>query len=269
LPSTVDPPYRPVIGRRRFLLTSLAGALAAPLSGDAQETRGVHHIGVLSATTPTIPIVMVAVGDPLQTGLVSNLARPGGNLTGSSALAVELTPKRLELIRQLLPTAKRVALLWNPENPSNAQLRNELVRAAATAGVTLLSVGARRASEFDTAFTTLTRERPDALIVTADPLHQVHIGRVIGFAARSRLPAVYNLKANVEAGGLISYAASPADLFRRAAIYVARILNGAKPGDLPVEQPTTFELVINAKTARALGLTIPPSLLARADQVIE
>jgi putative ABC transport system substrate-binding protein len=220
--------------------------------------------------TSTIPIVMVAVGDPIRTGLVDNLGRPGGNVTGSSALTVEVSPKRLEIVKQLLPHARRVALLWNPENPANVEISGGLQRAASEMGVTLFPIEVRRPGEFDRAFTAVTKLRPDALIVTGDPMHQLHISRVIDFAARRRLPTVYNVRANVvEAGGLLSYAADVAVLYRRAATYVAKILTGTRVSDLPVEQPTEFELVINAKTAKGLGLTIPPSLLLRADQVIE
>jgi putative tryptophan/tyrosine transport system substrate-binding protein len=195
--------------------------------------------------TAEIPIVMAGVGAPVETGLVTNIARPGGNITGSSSLTGEMAPKRLELIKELRPRATRVALLWNPNNPANAQVEKELRETASRAGLKLLSVACADVNEFDNAFIAITEHHPAALVVTGDPMHQVHMGRIIGFAARSRLPAIYALSENVLAGGLMSYGPSFPELYRRAAIYVDRILKGAKPADLPIEQPTRFQLVIN------------------------
>jgi putative tryptophan/tyrosine transport system substrate-binding protein len=217
--------------------------------------------------TTEIPIVMVGIGQP--EAVVSNLGRPGGNITGSTILGAEAVPKRLELVRQLLPGAKRVALLWNPDNPANVLLEREVRRTAPKLDVSLISVTVRDRAQMDSAFGLIAKERAEALIVTGDPMHQLHIDRVITFAARNRVPAIYNIKENVLAGGLMSYGADHRELYRRAALYVDRIFKGALPSDLPIEQPTKFELVINLKTAKALGLTIPPSLLLRADQVIE
>jgi len=217
--------------------------------------------------TTGIPIVMVGIGQP--EAIVSNLGRPGANITGSTILGAEATPKRLELVKQLLPDAKRVGVVWNPDNPANVLLEREGRRTAARLGLDVVSAVVRDGAEMDTAFRLISKERAAALIVTGDPVLQLHIDRVITFAARNRLPAIYNVKENVLAGGLMSYGADHRDLYRRAAVYVDRILQGAKPADLPIEQPTRFEFVINLKTAKALGLTIPPSLLLRADQVIE
>jgi putative ABC transport system substrate-binding protein len=220
-------------------------------------------------TTPTVPVVMVGVGAPVRAGLVANLARPGGNVTGSTILGPEVAAKRLQLLREVLPTASDIALLWNPDNSSSAQLHDELRSASRSLGVRLQSVEANSAERLEPALATMLKRRPSALIVTADPLHQLHIGHVIDWAAKNRLPTIYNLKENVVAGGLMSYGADFGELYRRAAAYVHKIVKGTKPGDLPIEEPTKFELAINLKTARALGLTIPESILARADDVIQ
>ena len=219
--------------------------------------------------TTTTPIVMVAVGAPLDTGLVPSLARPGGNVTGLTTLGGEVASKRLDFVKELLPEARQLALLWNPDNPANARLYSELTQKAQRAHLTLLSVEVRDVKEFDSGFALLVKQRPDALLLTADPMILVHMRRVIEFTAKHRLPAIYNTRESVEAGGLMSYDANQPELYKRAAIYVDKILSGTKPGDLPVEQPTKFELVINLKTAKALGLTIAPSLLLQADKVIE
>src|SRR5262245_302893 len=223
-------------------------------------------LAVKRATTE-IPVVMVGVGQP--EAIVSNIARPGGNITGSTILGSEVAPKRLELVKELRPGATQVALLWNPDNPANVYVERELNGTARRLGLKLVSARVRDVTEFDSAFKVIATQRVAALIVTGDPMHQVHIGRVIDFAARNRLAAIYNIRENVLAGGLMYYGADHRELYRRAAIYVDKILKGTKPGDLPVEQPTRFELGINLKTAKALDLTIPPSLLLRADQVIE
>ncbi len=236
---------------------------------DVIVTYGTPATQAAKHATATIPIVMVGIGEPVQTGLVASLARPGGNITGSTILGADLGAKRLELLREAIPRISRVAFLWNPQNASN-QVQFEHVRAGARAlGLTLLSVQASGPDEFDGAFAAMMKQRPDALMVTADPAQQLFVGRIVRLAAAQRLPAMYQVKGNVIGGGLMSYGPSLPDLFRRTAGYVDKILKGAKPADLPVEQPTKFELVINLKTAKALGLTIPPSLLLRADRLIE
>ncbi|MBI4593236.1 MAG: ABC transporter substrate-binding protein [Candidatus Rokubacteria bacterium] len=219
--------------------------------------------------TTTIPIVMAVVGDPLSTGLVASLARPGGNVTGLTQLGAGLATKRLGLLKEVLPDMSRVAFLWNPANPDQQSHFNEVQAGARALGVTLQSVGVRSREELERALATMMRERPSALLMTADTVHQRHIDQIISFAAKNRLPAMYQLKENVERGGLMSYGASRPDLIRRAAVYVDKILRGAKPATLPVEQPTKFEFVINMKTAKALGLTLPPSVFLQADRVIE
>ena len=219
--------------------------------------------------TTTIPIVMASVGDPVGSGFVASLARPGGSITGLTVLGAGLSTKRLELLQEAVPTLSRVAILWNPANPNQRAHVEALQVGARALGVALRSVEVRTPDEFDLAFTALMRERPDALYITADSMHQRYIGRIIAFAATSRLPAMYQVPEQVRAGGLMAYGASLPALFRRAAVYVDKILKGAKPADLPVEQPMKFELVINLKTAKALGITMPPSLLLLADEVIQ
>jgi putative ABC transport system substrate-binding protein len=219
--------------------------------------------------TTTIPIVMASAGDPVRSGLVSSLAHPGGNVTGLTVLGPGLAAKRLELLKEAVPHIAHVAFLWNPANPDQKSSFDEAHAGARALGVTLQSVEARSREELERAFAAMKQSRPSALLMTADAVHQRYIGRIVAFASDARLPAMYQLKEAVERGGLMSYGASLPDLSRRAATYVDKILKGAKPADLPVEQPTKFELVINLKTAKALALTIPPSVLIRADQVIE
>jgi len=222
--------------------------------------------------TRTIPIVFIAVGDPVTSGLVSSLARPGSNVTGSSALSPELVGKRLELLTQAVPGVSRVAVLWHPgavgERTEKDMLKGVEVGARAL-GVPLQFVEARGPADFDRAFSDMTSARAGALTVLGTPMFFTERRRLLDLAAKNRLPAVYPSREFVDAGGLMSYGPNRADLFRRAAMYVDKILKGAKPADLPVEQPTKFELVINRKAAKALGLTIPQSVLTRADQVVE
>jgi len=219
--------------------------------------------------TATIPIVMISIGDPVRTGLVSSLARPGGNITGNSIIGPAVGAKRLQLLKLAIPAISRVAFLWNPDNASNVLQFKEVQAAAPTLGVTVISVSVSPRIEFKTAFAATMKERPDAFAMTAEPFHQSHIAWIIDFMAKNRLPAMYQLSETVRAGGLMSYGASEPDLFRRAAGYVHRILQGTKPADLPVEQPVKFELAVNLKTAKALGLTIPESFLLLANEVIE
>ena len=219
--------------------------------------------------TSTIPIVMVGTGDPVKTGLVSSLARPGGNVTGNTIMTIQIASKRLQLFMEAVPKLSRVAFLWNPSNAVNAVHFEEMTLAARTLGVTLISLEARGPEELDNALAAMIRIRPHGLIVTADAMLTLHIRRVIDAATANRLPTMYQLKENVDAGALMSYGPSLPELFRRGATYVDKILKGAKPTDLPVEQPTRFELAINMKTAKALGLTIPASLLSAADRVVE
>jgi ABC-type uncharacterized transport system substrate-binding protein len=218
--------------------------------------------------TTTIPIVMLGVGDPVASGLVASLARPGGNVTGVTSLQHELTGKRLELLKAVLPTVSRVAILWNPANPVHAVGVREAEVAAQALGVQLHLVEARGPEAFDRTFTAMTSAHAGALLVLGDALVFEHRRRLAELAVRSRLPTMHNIRPFVEAGGLMAYGPSTRDLRRRAAVYVDKILKGAKPADLPVEQPMKFELVLNLKTADALGLTIPPTVLFQATEII-
>jgi putative tryptophan/tyrosine transport system substrate-binding protein len=219
--------------------------------------------------TTTIPIVAMSIGDPLRAGLVPSLAQPGGNITGTTNLAPDIVTKRLEILLEALPNISRVALLWNPDNASNAAILEDLRVAVSKVQMTLVTAEVRSDVDFEGAFARMLDERPQALIITGDPLHSMHMGKVLEFLAKNRLPAMFQTKDHVVAGGLMSYGASEPEQLSRGAIYVHKILQGTKPADLPFEQPTTFELVINLKTAKALGLTIPPTLLTRADEAIE
>jgi len=233
-------------------------AVAAPATRAAKEA------------TTTIPIVSVAVQDPVALGSVQSLARPGGNITGPTLTGgLAIVGKQLELLKETVPGVSRVAVLWNPANPMLPQQLRDAEIAAPSLNVQLQPVEARSPDEFDRAFSAILQGRPGALLVLTDPMFFGQRTRLADFAARNRLPALYGLRAHVEAGGLMAYGASIPALFRRAAGYVDKLLKGADPAELPMEQPSKFELTINMKTARALGLTIPPSILLRADRVIE
>ncbi len=220
----------------------------------------------------TIPIVGNAMGDPVRDGLVASLARPGGNVTGTTFLGPELVPKRLALLKDLLPRISRVAALWHPgafsEETINDMLK-EATQAAATLGMQLSPVEVRRPDQFEHAFSTMTKDRAEALFVFPSTMLFSERRRIVDLATLHRLPAMYNAREFVQLGGLIAYGASIADLWRRSATYVDRILKGRKPSDLPVEQPTKFELVINLKTAKELGLVVPNSMQLLADELIE
>jgi len=221
------------------------------------------------AATQTIPIVMVGVGDPVRAGLVASLARPGGNVTGTSILGPEVAPKRLQILKQVIPSAVRVALLFNPNNASNVIYRDEIETAARDLGISLIQVEASSVPDLDTNLRGLLSQRPDALIATNDALLFLQMPKIIEFLESNRIPGMFTVREFVLAGGLMSYSASLSDLFRRSATYVHKILQGSKPSDLPVEQPTKFEFIINLTTAKALGLTIPASLMSLADELIE
>jgi putative ABC transport system substrate-binding protein len=326
--------------RRRFLLASLAGALAAPLVARAQQSGKVYQIGFLSASQPpsesrqafehalsergwvpgenlvivyrfaegkydrlpalaaelvrleprvivavptvaaraardattTIPIVMLFVSDPISEGLIASLARPGGNVTGLTLTPTrDIFAKQLQLLKEAVPRSRRIAFLWNPTNPTTTGPPNVRIveEAARSLGVELQVVAVRAPEELEPAFRAMTQARADALLVLSDSMFFTHRARLAGLSGRHRLPTMYGAGEHAKAGGLMAYGVNLADAYRRAAGYVDRLLRGANPAELAVEQPTKVEFVINLKTAKALGLTIPPSLLARADQVIE
>ncbi len=259
--------YRWAEGRYERLSELVAELVA--LKVDVIVTAGTPAALAVKRATTAIPLVMVAVGDPVGSGLVASLARPGGSMTGLTSIAPDLEGKRLELLREAVPKLSRVSVIWNPANPFHATAEKEARSAAQVLQMKVHSVGVRTAQELDPAFVAIVNERPGAFIVLADRVFLHNRRRIVDFAARNRLPGVYAYRELVEAGGLMSFGPNYADMHRRAATFVDKILKGAKPADLPVEQPTKFELLINLKTAKALGLTIPPSLLARADEVTQ
>jgi putative ABC transport system substrate-binding protein len=227
-------------------------------------------VSALKAAITTTPIVFTTAGDPVQLGLVASMSRPGGNVTGATMLAVELVPKRLELAHELAPTASVIAALINPANPSTAEPQSrDLLAAARTLGLQLHVVHASTERDFDTVFANLARLRPRALVIGSDGFFISRNEQLATLAVRHAMPAIFQDRAFAAAGGLMSYGGSLPEAYRQAGIYTGRILKGEKPADLPVVQPTKFALIINLKTARVLGLDIPPTLLARADEVIE
>ena len=253
---------------RDELLPELAAELVK-LDVDIIVTWGTGSTRAAKQATTTKPIVMAAIADPIGTGIVTNIARPGQNVTGLSSTSLDIDAKRLEMLRQLVPTAKRIGALWNPANPVSALILKQTKAAADTLGLELVPVAAHVADEFAEAFATLAQARLDALTVQTEVVLLDRKIPILEFAAKQRLPATYGFRDFVDAGGLMFYGPSWLDLFRRAATYIDKILKGAKPGDLPIEQPTKFELILNLKTARELGLSIPQALLATADEVIE
>jgi ABC-type uncharacterized transport system substrate-binding protein len=259
--------YRWADGKYERLPDLAAELVRLPV--DVIVTGIVPAILAAKNATSTIPIVMTVVVDPVATGLVASIARPGRNITGSSIMAPELVAKQLELLREVVPQVSRVAILWNPANPGNAPQLRQAEVAARALGLRIQPLEVRDPTAIDRTFMLMTRERAGALLVLVDSMLIGQRERIADLAAKSRLPAVYGWGEHAEAGGLMSYGANRFDSYRRAAVYVDKILKGAKPGDLPIQQATQFELIINLKTAKALGLTIPSSLMVRADQVIE
>jgi putative ABC transport system substrate-binding protein len=223
----------------------------------------------VKSATKTIPIVFPTAIDPVGAGVVASLARPGGNITGLTTQAPDLVAKRLQFLKEAIPRLSRIAVLWNAANPANARPWREAQDAARSLGVALQSQAVRGPTDFDRAFAAMARERPDGLLLIVDGLTAQHGKQIVDFVIQKRIPSMLELPELTAAGGLMSYGPSTVDLWARAAVLVDKILKGAKPADLPVEQPSMFKLVINLKTAKALGLTIPPPLLLRADQVIE
>jgi putative ABC transport system substrate-binding protein len=249
-------------------LPDLASELVR-LGVDVIVVSGARATSQVKSATKTIPVVMTTIEDPVAMGIVDSLARPGANITGLTNLAPELSGKRLELLTETLPKTSRVAVMWPPDATGAIVAFKETYRAAQGLGVSLQSLEVRSPKDFDEAFRVARTERASALIVLQSALTNAHKKLIMDLATKNRLPSMCTQKEYVEAGGLMSYGVATRDLYRRAANYVDKILKGAKPADLPVEQPTKFELVINLKTAKQIGLTIPPNVLARADKVIK
>ena len=239
------------------------------LKVDIILTAGTPAALAAKRATQTIPIIMAVAGDPVGTGLVSSLARPGGNLTGLTAMVPDLEGKRLEMLREVFPKLAKLVVLLNSANSLTAIQWEQTKISAKALGIQLQPIEVQRRDDFKNAFARVARQRPDAITMVADRFLLAHRTQIVDFVAKTRLPAMYPYREFVVAGGLMSYAPSYEDLFRRSATYVDKILRGAKPGDLPVEQPTKFELILNLRAAKAIGLKIPPSLLQRADQIID
>jgi putative tryptophan/tyrosine transport system substrate-binding protein len=257
--------YRSAEGRNDRL-PELAAELVR-LKVDVLVTTGPAAVGAGKQATSTIPIVMGAVGDAVDFGFVASLARPGGNITGMSWLGPELNAKRLELLKEVFPKVVRVAVLWDPATPKTYVRATEV--AARSLGINLRVLEVAKSNEFDHAFATLTGDGAGALEVMPSTMFASQMRQLVDLAAKSRLPAIFPDERYAQAGGLLSYGPSFPEMYRRAATYVDKILKGAKPGDLPVEQPMRFEFIINLKAAKQIGLTIPPNVLARADRVIK
>ena len=239
------------------------------LKVDIIFTSSTPAVLVAKQATKTIPIVFPVSSDPVTVGIVDSFARPGGNATGLSSMASDLWPKRMELLKEAFPKVSRLAMIWNSSNPGMKLRAKETVASAGPLGVTVQDGGVRDLDGLESMFATLSKGRPDALLTMVDPFTRFHLKRILEFAAKNRLPAMYEDRSFVQAGGLISYGPSNAELYRRSATYVDKILKGANPADLPVEQPTRFELFINLKTAKELGVTIPQSVLYQVDKIIK
>jgi ABC-type uncharacterized transport system substrate-binding protein len=259
--------YRSAEGKPERLPALAAELVQLPVN--VLVAAGTQVAQVVKDTTTTLPIVMVAGADPVALGLVASLARPGGNITGLTLMSAELAGKELELLKEAMGSLGRVAVLWNARDAAMTNIFSEIQRAAPVLGVTVHPLGVHEVTDIDSAIATMTADRPDALFMITDVLTSRYTRQVVDFAAQHQLPTMFQNSGPVAEGGLMYYGPSLTDAYRRAAYYVDRILKGAKPADLPVEQPTRFELVINLKTAKVLGLTIPPTLLFQADKVIK
>ena len=253
---------------RREKLSAFASELIA-LKPDLILTQGGQSAEAVSRATHDIPVVIMGAGDPVGAGIVEGLGRPGGNVTGLTEVSTELSAKRLQLLKEAVPAIARVAVLWNAADRAMNLRYREIEAAAKAMQIAIRSIEVRDPEDFDAAFEVMRGEHPDAMFMVSDALTGLNRKRIIEFAVQTRLPAVYEYRELVDDGGLMAYGPNLRDMFARAAYYIDKILKGARPSDLPVEQPTKFELVINLKTAKALGVTVPPALLARADEVIE
>jgi putative tryptophan/tyrosine transport system substrate-binding protein len=249
-------------------LDAAASALAH-IPVDVIVAFGTPRAKAAQRATKTIPIVAISIGDPVGAGLVTSLARPGGNITGNTILGPDIVTKKLQILKDAIPAVSRVAYLWNPDNSATADILEDLRKAAPPFHMTVVSLAARTVVDFDRVFAQMSSDPPDAVLMTSDPAHQAHMPAIIDFLSINRIPGLFQTREHVVAGGLMSYGVSLSDLFRMGALYTDKILRGANPGDLPIAQPVTFEFVINLKTAKAIGLEIPTSVIARADEVIE
>jgi len=259
--------YRWAQGKYERLPALVAELLAQKV--DVIVTAGTPAAQAVQKRTKSVPLVMVAVGDPVGTGIVASLNHPGGNITGLSSIAPELEGKRLELLREVSPKLSHVAVFWNPLNAFHVSAMKHLREAAQAMRIDLLTLAVGKVEDLEAAFSATVKARPDALFILADRVYLHSRGRIMDFALKNRLPSINAYPELVEAGGLMSFGPSYEDMHRRAATYVDKILKGAKPADIPVEQPTKFELLVNMKTAKTLGIKIPQSILVRADKVIE
>jgi putative tryptophan/tyrosine transport system substrate-binding protein len=249
-------------------LDAAASALAK-IPVDVIVAFGTPRAKAAQQATKTIPIVAISIGDPIGSGLVTSLAHPAGNITGNTILGPDIVTKKLQILRDAIPTVSRIAYVWNPDNPATADISEDLRKAVPLFHMTLISLPARTTVDFDRVFAQMSSDRPDAVLLTSDLSHQVHMPEVIDFLLKNRIPGLFQAREDVVAGGLMSYGVSLSDLFRMGALYTDKVLHGSKPGDLPIAQPVTFEFVINLKTAKAIGLDIPATVVARADEVIE
>jgi putative ABC transport system substrate-binding protein len=246
-----------------------AAAALAQVPVDVIVAFGTPRAKAAQRATKTIPIVAISISDPIAAGLVTNLAQPGGNITGNTILGPEIITKKLQILQDVVPAAKRVAYLWNPDNPATADILQDLRNAAPLFHMTIVSLEARTVVDFDRVFARMSSDRPDAVLLTNDLVHQAKMPAIIDFLMQHRIPGLFQVRENVVAGGLMSYGVSFAEMFRMGALYTDRILRGTNPGDLRIVQPVTFEFAVNLKTAKALGLEIPATVIARADEVIE
>jgi len=246
-----------------------AAVALAQVPVDVIAAFGTPRAQAARRATKTIPIIAISISDPVAAGLVTSLAHPASNVTGNTILGPDIVTKKLQVLKDAIPTVARVAYLWNPDNPATAAILEDLRRAAPLFNMTIVSLEARTEVDFDRVFTQMLSDRPDAVLTTSDPLHLAHMPAIIDFLVKNRIAGLFQIRENVIAGGLMSYGVSLADMFRMGALYTYKILRGTKPEDLPFAQPVTFEFVINLKTAKAIGLEIPTTVIARADEVIE
>src|SRR5579862_8044264 len=246
-----------------------AAAALVQVPVDVIAAFGTPRAQAAQRATKTIPIIAISISDPVAAGLVKSLARPVGNITGNTILGPDVVTKKLQVLKDAIPAVARVAYLWNPDNSATAAILEDLRKAAPLFHVTIVSLEARTEVDFDRVFAQMSSDRPDAVLTSSDPLHQAHMPAVIDFLLKHRIAGLFQIRENVVDGGLMSYGVSLVDLFRMGALYTDKILRGTKPEDLPFAQPVTFEFVINLKTAKAIGLKIPITVVARADEVIE